>query len=861
MNPRYKKDPYKFVDETLGGFRIEEFVQSGGMGAVYRARSVIGNVTAAIKILKPDVALKNPGTADLLFREAEQTAALKHPNVIHVTYAGVTEEGWAYLVMEWLDGRSLEQELSDNGKMEPERVALLLEQVCGAVSYAHRCGLVHRDLKPNNIMLTRDHAGAEQVKVLDFGIAKAIDSTFGFNSRIIGAPHYASPEQLVQHANIDHRADIYSLGVTAYEMLTGEMPFDADTWELVVQQQLTGTPRPLSEVRPGIPQAVEAVIMRALAKRPGERFQDAQEFARAFRNAVSLGGAELNLICLDAETGAPLAGASVYLNGCYEGCTDEWGAWGRAGLLPREYLLEVECHRYERLSRNVRCTAVEGTQVEVGLTLRPFGELHVRARAAHATVTINNAMVGNIDESGALYIDAVAPGPARVQLSHPRFHAASTELEIAQGQEHRVEVEMRLRSIFSPARWLKREPRVAKTRSSRRRGKVLLWLCGGVFLLAAVAVASWQSFRYFTTGYLVVRGAPPGAQVSLDGVASGSIEAGGDLVIAELRRDTYLVEISADGFLRQQQQVEMRSRETAVTFALTPDAKLRVELGNRYFAENNFTAAEEKYREAVNIEQSNPEYYRLLAATLLKLNRADEAEAECRKAVRFDESNPESHRLLAEALLAQTGKEDEAESEYDQTCQLSPDKSACYYDSGVVWLKRSTPAPERALRALNKISLSPEGDRKDAPYLAERGAAYLALGQTAEALSDALRAVELDGDNAACQSVLGDVYSERKEYDKAVPVYRKLVNLVPTDDAHHFKLAQALYNRAEAFMSANRISDLNEAKKFYLSAVLLTRDADKQKRYVDGVIQTDSALERARGALLDETAPTSDDEQ
>lgn len=282
------QDPYHLVGRTLlDKYRIEALVGLGGMGAVYCAHHLGIDRRVAFKILQPNIALSDEHVAELFEREAKVAGRLSHENIVDVTDAGRSNDGLAYIVMEWLEGRTLEEELKTGGRFGFTRAAEILRQIAAALEEAHSKNVVHRDLKPANVMIVERGHGRERVKVLDFGIGKVIGETGSSVSAVMGTPSYASPEQLRLGGRIDARSDIYSLGVILYRMLSGRLPFKGASPTELIELQLTATPAPIGDLRPETPAAIESLINRMLAKDPADRPQTAREVADAFDCALA----------------------------------------------------------------------------------------------------------------------------------------------------------------------------------------------------------------------------------------------------------------------------------------------------------------------------------------------------------------------------------------------------------------------------------------------------------------------------------------------------------------------------------------------------------------------------------------------
>jgi eukaryotic-like serine/threonine-protein kinase len=282
------EDP--LVGQTLADkYRIEELINEGGMGAVYRGTHVLMDKTVAVKVLHPALAADDKIVARFS-REARAASRISHPHALNVTDFGESENGVVFLVMEYLKGQTLKEAIHSDGPMSLERVTTIMRQVSGALEAAHTEGVVHRDLKSDNIMLVDVGAG-DWAKVLDFGIAKITekvgqDPALTAPNLIIGTPQYMSPEQCSQAAEIDSRSDIYSLGVILYEMLAGHVPFTGESPTAIMMKHLQDAPPSILEERKDLPAAVGRVVTRAMAKRPEERFQTVSELAEELNAAA-----------------------------------------------------------------------------------------------------------------------------------------------------------------------------------------------------------------------------------------------------------------------------------------------------------------------------------------------------------------------------------------------------------------------------------------------------------------------------------------------------------------------------------------------------------------------------------------------
>ncbi len=260
----------------------------GAMGEVWLAENTALAAEVAVKILRASL-VESKQAIERFRQEARAAAQIKSPHVVQIFDQGITPEGDPYIVMELLAGEDLGKHIKREGAMDPGDVALLLEQAGRALHKAHAAGVVHRDIKPANIFLLEGE-GRVFIKLVDFGIAKIADGlspSMTASDALLGTPYYMSPEQLMSPKYVDHRADVWALGVVAYHCLTGHVPFDGETIGALSLAVAKADPTPVTALRKDLPSALDAWFARALARDVDARFQSAEELADAFREAIS----------------------------------------------------------------------------------------------------------------------------------------------------------------------------------------------------------------------------------------------------------------------------------------------------------------------------------------------------------------------------------------------------------------------------------------------------------------------------------------------------------------------------------------------------------------------------------------------
>ena len=269
------------IGSMIGDYQVVGILGAGGMGKVYKVRNVISDRMEAMKVLLPDLATE-AGLADRFLREIKVQASLEHPNIAAL-HTAVRVENQLLMLMEFVEGVTLEQRLRDGGPLAAPEAVYYISQALSALDYAHANGVIHRDIKPANMIVTPGGV----LKLMDFGIAKgAADHKLTQTGTTLGSLYYMSPEQIQGAANLDGRADLYSVGVSLYELVTGRRPFDGDSQFAIMAAHLEKTPVPPIAVDPRLPQALNDVILLSVAKDPNARFQTAGAFRNALANVV-----------------------------------------------------------------------------------------------------------------------------------------------------------------------------------------------------------------------------------------------------------------------------------------------------------------------------------------------------------------------------------------------------------------------------------------------------------------------------------------------------------------------------------------------------------------------------------------------
>jgi serine/threonine protein kinase len=309
--------PVPVGELVAGKYRIERVLGHGGMGVVVAAMHEQLRQRVAIKMLLPE-AKASPNAVSRFLREARAAAAIKGEHVARVLDVGELEGGSPYIVMEHLEGRDLAAILAalpEPRRLPAEEAVGYVLQACEAIAEAHAAGIVHRDLKPSNLFLSRRPDGTPMVKVLDFGISKALlspggEGTLTTTSSFVGSPIYAPPEQLVAAHEVDARADIWALGTILYEGMAGRPPYVGDSVMHVASRIFNEPPTPLGQLRPDLPVELVAVVMRCLEKKPEDRFQDVSGLAEGLAPFAPAASISAERVARIVAASTPVSGPS-----------------------------------------------------------------------------------------------------------------------------------------------------------------------------------------------------------------------------------------------------------------------------------------------------------------------------------------------------------------------------------------------------------------------------------------------------------------------------------------------------------------------------------------------------------------------
>src|ERR1044071_2417065 len=449
-----------------GRYQLEKRIGHGGMGVVYQARHIFLKTAHAIKVILPDLVGNDPMLVTRFRQEALAAAAIRHQNIIAVTDFGVVRSTMPFLVMEFVNGKSLHDMLAAEGALPPARALEITSALGAGVSAAHRQGIVHRDLKPLNIMFQEEQPVAEGLKVLDFGLAKIKSGELlgsfvqAKTSGLMGSPFYMAPEQWGDEEP-DARADIYSLGVILYQMLGGDVPFKGTSIPSIMKKHLTTAPPTFASLGVQVPPQIEAVVRHALEKEAENRPASVEDFINELRDAINTISASLSRTSLGAfvppaPTGITSQGATsippdstsmrirtnppgsrVYINNVSVGLSDESGLLVVPDMLRGEHRVHIMHDGYAEWEQRVECS---GGVCEVEARLQSLAETSIPPPSVQGHQSLGDPYAGTIS-GGSL---PGVPHQSQAAMEAQRLRQQADALE-AQEERERLAREQQAR--------------------------------------------------------------------------------------------------------------------------------------------------------------------------------------------------------------------------------------------------------------------------------------------------------------------------------------------------------------------------------------------------------------------------------
>ncbi|MDB4981706.1 MAG: serine/threonine protein kinase, partial [Myxococcales bacterium] len=425
------------VGQTVGNYRVTSKLGEGGMGAVFLAEHPVIGRLAALKVIHP----RHARNAEVLTRFVNEATAINrigHEHIVEVTDFGRTPEGDFYFIMEYLEGHPLSDLIERDAPLPPARALAIAAQIADALSASHAHGVVHRDLKPENIFLVARGDDPSFVKVLDFGVAKLVnnDDTSPIKTAagtVMGTPYYMAPEQCQGRSELDARADIYSLGVVLFEMLTGKLPFGGDNYAEVFMKQVSMQPPLARSLVPALPAVLDVILQRALAKRPSDRFATMTELRDALLAPERHGVATFDVQGADDHSARMRAARPMSRAEITSGHAPVVAMTGAD-------LDEVPRRRGPRLTALVLATAAAGIVLAAGLTRQRHpstmhpATLIVATPAAPAIVSLPS----RVPPAGAPAPGVVDPPPDDVPSEEPPAAVVLKRAAAAPSRRHRA---------------------------------------------------------------------------------------------------------------------------------------------------------------------------------------------------------------------------------------------------------------------------------------------------------------------------------------------------------------------------------------------------------------------------------------
>ena len=816
----------------IGRYKVTEELGRGGMGVVYKGEDPVLERTVAIKILPPKK-ISQKSALERFLREAKVSAKLDHPNIIKIYDIG-QEEGIYHIVMEYIEGKTLGEIFESRASVNVKEMTEIFNQVAEAMEYAHSKKVIHRDMKPDNIMVSNDH----KAKVMDFGLACLADRhSITEMGAIMGTFSYFSPEQ-AKGENVDFRSDIYSLGAVFFEMLTGRLPFDAKNPSEMIQKHLNAPTPSVLELNPSVPMYYDKIIKKMMMKNPANRYQSMKEVIDELKEAKrssmkvkivkeikeiekrkeietrskiiekskqekllsKLQKEEAVLAKLTEDEAVAIPKVLICSNCQHENTLDkkycsECGnllsqAFPEAQITPEMHnefgvKLMQELNYEEALSEFKKAREKDRNYLPAALNLgRICLELH------------------NWDSAVNYLEDAKRINPFEVDV-----YALLADVYLASGEREKAIKE------YKSALKISSNDQAVRTK------------------LALIYMQNNNTDEAINEYQAILMINPRNTEARLQ--------------LGFLYASRNLINEAIDQF---NEVIKLDSR----------NEKANIWLGNLYLKKNRLDLAEGSFKRALELNPESAQTLALLGSLNLQINKADEALENLQKAISYDSGNVEARKTLAKMYLKQN-KTDMAIQQLEEVLQYHPQDAKISYQLGELYLKEKK--TEKALEYFQKsASLYPESAplhsklgmlyfKKDAnelslqeyqkaikidpynpPYRENLGVFYYWNNQKEQAIEEMKKAVTLDSQNIDYHKMLGMMYEETGRFEEAIKSYQKALEVSPRDYLTYGLLGkvyakQELYNLAiEQYKKALELNPKSHLMHIYMAKAYMKLD-------------------------------------
>ncbi len=725
-------------------YRIERMLGQGGMGAVYKAWDKELERPVALKLIRPELAV-DPAVERRFKQELLLASKISHKNVLRIHDLGEAG-GVKFISMAFVEGKDLHQLLSAEGKLPVDHALRIARQLCGALEAAHSEGVVHRDFKPQNILLDKQ----ENVYVSDFGLAKSLEHDTGMtkSGELLGTPRYMAPEQ-VEGGHIDHRADLYALGLILYEMVTGDVPFHANTTLQLMYQRVHEVPKSPKALNPDLPDWLVRVIMKCLERDPGHRYQTASEI----------------LHDLDTATPPPKSSShslQIAIPGVGFELPRIWLGIAGAVVVVAALLLAVPSLRHRILGHptSTAQSAVPAKHVAV-LPLKIVGDPKAIGYIGDGVVDALTAKLFQLNDVQIAAPTAVAKlkpdtSPAEAAQVLGASYIVTGNL---QGEGDKIRLVLNLDDIAAEKRLWTEEFSGLK--------QDLLTLEDNAYakLVAALSIKASSEEIARTAAH------PTENVDAYDLYLKGRNAMHGDVGAA-----------AANAAIKLYQQAVQRDPAFALAYAGIADASLRMYTNTKdaSWAQKALGAAQQAQNNGDNL----PEVHFALGSIYTATGKPAEAIAELNRALQLAPNSDEGYRRLGDAYRA-AGKKDEAIQAYRKATEINPYYWLNYNTLGLAYVRYGE--NDEALAALRKVTqLAP---KNGLGYL-NIGNAYYRQGKWDEAVAAYQKSIEVEPTYLAYTN-LATTYFFLKRYQEAVPIFEKAVELQPQQQLAWGNLADA----------------------------------------------------------------------